>query len=349
MEALSNDKITRMESLVSGASKVVIITHTRPDGDALGSSTGLFHYLTEVCHKEASIVIPDPVPRNLSFFVPGALTDAESDPPAAEALIASADLVFCLDFNTLSRTAGLEAMVRASKAPRILVDHHLNPAAEDFDLVFSETEISSASELLYYVITAIPSVGSASGLPSESRKALMIGMTTDTNNFANSVFPTTLAMASDLLSSGVDRDGLLENLYNRYGENRYRAMGSVLSDLMKITETGVAYFVMDRKFLKKYEICEGDTEGFVNLPLGIDRVRFSIFLKEDDGFFRVSIRSRKGWSANRLARDFFNGGGHECASGGRLYVPRDVRDASGAAEYIETVTARFMREDPLTR
>jgi len=350
MNLAAADKINRLESYVSGSSRIVIVTHTHPDGDALGSSSALMSYLRQNCGKDAFVVVPDCIPSNLSFFLPeGFVIDAALNPELALRVISSSDLVFCLDFNTLSRIAGLEMAVRTSSAPRILIDHHLDPAVDDFDLVFSETEVSSASELLYHVLISIPSVGSANGLPAESRKALMVGMTTDTNNFANSVFPSTLAMASSLLESGVDRDDILSNLYNRYGENRFRAMGAVLSELMTITPDGVAYFVMDRKFLEKYNICEGDTEGFVNLPLGIDRVRISIFLKEDDGFFRVSIRSKKGWSANRLAQTFFNGGGHECASGGRLYMPKDIKNPADAVPYIEATSARFMREDPRLR
>ncbi|MDO5321375.1 MAG: DHH family phosphoesterase [Bacteroidia bacterium] len=337
------DKILRLDALLCGAGSVAIITHTHPDGDALGSTTALWHFLTASLGRKARILVPDAVAANLGFIVAeGSLTDFSASPAEAAECVASADLIVCLDLNSLSRSAGAEQAVRASKAPKILIDHHLSPACEDFDLVFSETEISSASELLYYILLALPEVGSAEKLPEEARRALMVGMTTDTNNFANSVFPTTLAMASSLLAAGVDRDDILANLYNRYGENRFRAMGAVLSDLMHITPEGVAYFIMDSDFLRKYEICEGDTEGFVNLPLGIDRVKMSVFLKEDDGYYRVSVRSKKGWSANMLARNHFNGGGHECAAGGRLYWPKDIADRKDAAEYLETVTARFM-------
>ncbi len=344
MKQFPADEILRLDALLRGAESVAIITHTHPDGDALGSTTALWHFLTATLGKKARILVPDAIASNLQFIVAeNSLLDVSADPSGAAAFIEAADLVVCLDLNVLSRSAGAEALVRSSKARRVLIDHHLSPAVEDFDLVFSETEISSASELLHYILLALPDVGTVDGIPAEARRALMVGMTTDTNNFANSVFPTTLAMASSLLAAGVDRDDILANLYNRYGENRFRAMGAVLSDLMRITPDGVAYFIMDSAFLRKYEICEGDTEGFVNLPLGIDRVKISIFLKEDDGFYRTSIRSKKGWSANMLARGHFNGGGHECAAGGRLYWPEDIAGPEEAAGYIETVTARFMR------
>lgn len=345
MKQLPADKILRLDALLRGAGSVAIITHTHPDGDALGSTTALWHFLAASLGKKARILVPDAVASNLGFIIAGgSLTDFSASPAEAAGCVASADLVVCLDLNVLSRLAGAEQAVRASGAQKVLIDHHLNPACEDFDLVFSETEISSASELLYYILLALPEVGSVEKLPEEARRALMVGMTTDTNNFANSVFPTTLAMASSLLAAGVDRDDILANLYNRYGENRFRAMGAVLSELMRITPEGVAYFIMDSDFLRKFEICEGDTEGFVNLPLGIDCVKMSVFLKEDDGYYRVSVRSKKGWSANMLAQTHFNGGGHECAAGGRLYWPEDIADRKDAADYLETVTARFMRK-----
>lgn len=344
MKQLPPDKILRLDALLRGAGSVAIITHTHPDGDALGSTTALWYFLTLTLGRKARILVPDAVASNLQFIVAeDSLLDVSADPSGAAAFIGSADLVVCLDLNVLSRTAGAEASVRSSRAAKVLIDHHLSPAVEDFDLVFSETETSSASELLHYILLALPGIGTVDNLPEGTRRALMVGMTTDTNNFANSVFPTTLAMASALLAAGVDRDDILANLYNRYGENRFRAMGAVLSELMHITPDGVAYFIMDSVFLRKFEICEGDTEGFVNLPLGIDRVRISIFLKEDDGYYRTSIRSKKGWSANMLAREHFNGGGHECAAGGRLYWPEDIAGPEEAAGYIETVTARFMR------
>ena len=172
----------------------------------------------------------------------------------------------------------------------------------------------------------------------------MTGMTTDTNNFANSVYPSTLKMASDLLATGVDRDAILNLLYNQYGENRLRLMGHIMKDLLTITPDGVAYVVLDKQTQDKYTISEGDTEGFVNMPLSIAEVRMSIFAKEDTDRIRISIRSKKGTSANQCARMFFNGGGHENAAGGRLYIPENVTGVGQIGEYIEKNTHIFLSE-----
>lgn len=188
MKQLPADKILRLDALLRGARSVAIITHTHPDGDALGSTTALWHFLTASLGKKARILVPDAIASNLGFIVAeNSLTDFSASPAEASEFVATSDLVVCLDFNALSRSAGAEQAVRASKAQKVLIDHHLNPACEEFDLVFSETEISSASELLYYILLALPFVGAVEKLPEEARRALMVGMTTDTNNFANSV------------------------------------------------------------------------------------------------------------------------------------------------------------------
>ena len=345
VKALSSDKMDALRTLLDGAEKVAVVSHTHPDGDALGSSTAMLHYLTSRYAVEAKVVLPSPFAGFLDFLdCPDVLT-AENDMAGAELAISSADLLICLDFNAFKRTDCLEPMLCASSAPKVLIDHHLNPDTGSFDLVFSETEVSSASELLYWILMGLEGSDDASVLPPATALSLLTGMTTDTNNFANSVFPTTLTMASALLASGVDRDAVLANLYNRYRENRFRAMGHVLSELMHITPEGVAYVVLRKEDQQRFDLREGETEGFVNLPLGIDRVRMSILLKEDDGHFRVSVRSMKGVSANRLASESFHGGGHVCAAGGKIFFPEDIPSPDAAVEYIENVTARFMREN----
>ena len=192
--------------------------------------------------------------------------------------------------------------------------------------------------------------GDASRIPALAAASLMTGMTTDTNNFANSVFPSTLAMASGLLAAGVNRDRILQDLYNSYRENRLRMEGYLLHENMKITPEGVAYMIVDKKLASEFNIREGETEGFVNMPLAIGKVGMSIFLKEDgEGFFRVSVRSKKGISANKCATRYFHGGGHERASGGRLFfsrtdgVPADINAPGEAESYIVRSVAEFFK------
>ena len=349
MKDINSGNICTFERMTGEAERICIVTHMKPDGDAMGSSIALYHYLRSL-GKSPKIILNDPYPSYLSFLVSEDMSDDiiifEDRPAEACAAIKESDLAICLDFNAFHRTDGLEKPLAEAKGRKILIDHHLNPARELFDLSFSETEVSSASELVYHVLMHTSAVkGDASRLGKECAEAIMTGMTTDTNNFANSVFPSTLQMASGLLAAGVDREMILDRVYNQYGENRLRLMGHMMKDLLRITSDGVAYIVLDRKTMNRYDIAEGDTEGFVNMPLSIAQVRMSILVKEDEDRVRVSIRSKKGTSANRCARRFFNGGGHENAAGGRLYIPADIEGIEEAGDYIERNTHIFLNNE----
>jgi len=344
-KAVTTEKINSLLGYLEKAGKVAVLTHTRPDGDAVGSSIGLVSALNAwYPGKEISLLYADPTPDFLDFLV------GEENPvraweneQKAFSVIAGADLVICLDLSSLQRAGRLEKAAVESSAPKILIDHHLNPAQDQFSLVFSETQISSASELLYQILLAMPqSGGKAAGLPSKTAYAVMTGMTTDTNNFANSVFPSTLSMASELLAAGVDRDYIIGKLYNECRENRVRAMAHILSEKLVVRPEGYAYIVLGKETLEMFDIREGELEGLVNVPLTIKQVRLSVYLREDDGFYRVSIRSKKGVSANRLARECYNGGGHEQAAGGKLFFPENIASRDDAASYIEK-TARLVQ------
>lgn len=350
MQDITPHNIQTLVSLIEEADKIAIVGHMKPDGDAMGSCIGMYHFLNASGKTDIHIVLPHRAPSYLDFLLDknmsGKLMTHEDKPKRAESAITESDLIICLDFNAFHRTDGLENCLRDSKGKKVLIDHHLNPDREQFTLSFSETEVSSASEFLYQILMKTPLInGDAGKLPKDAAVALMTGMTTDTNNFANSVFPSTLRMASDLIEVGVDRNMILSNLYNQYRESRMRLMGHVLKDLMTITADGVAYVVLDSKVLREYYIEDGDTEGFVNLPLSMAKVKMSLLLKEDGDRIRVSIRSKKGISANRCSQLHFNGGGHENAAGGRLYIPKDVASIEAAAAYIEEHTHIFMTQE----
>lgn len=348
MQDINSQNIQRFSNMLDTAGNIAIVTHMKPDGDAIGSSMAMYHYL-RMSGKDSKVVLPHIPQPSISFLTekyPEAVVIHETDSKGAESAILNADTIICLDFNAFHRTDALERALNQSSAIKILIDHHLNPAREAFDLIFSEQEISSASELLFHILMSTSTIGhQAHRLPEEARDALMTGMTTDTNNFGNSVYPSTLKMASELLAAGTDRDRILSLIYNRFSENRLRLLGHMMKDLLTVTGDGVAYIVLDSKTQAEYGIQEGDTEGFVNMPLSIENVIMSILLKEDDGKARVSIRSKKGTSANRCAMLHFNGGGHENAAGGRLRIPEDIRNISEAAAYIESHTHTFIKNE----
>lgn len=349
MKDINSGNISMFETMIGDARTISIVTHMKPDGDAMGSCMAMYHFLKSM-GKNPKVILNDPYPAYLSFLVSEETADdicifADNPEKTSEEIIGS-DLVICLDFNAFHRADRLEGPLADARGKKMLIDHHLNPAREMFDLSFSETGISSASELLYHILMATDSIsGNASKLGKGCMEALLTGMTTDTNNFANSVYPSTLRMASSLLEAGTDRDAILNRLYNQFSENRLRIMGHMMKDLLTITPDGVAYIVLDRKTQTDYGIAEGDTEGFVNMPLSIADVRMSFLIKEDEERIRVSIRSKKGTSANMCAREWFNGGGHENAAGGRLYVPEDIAGIEDAGAYIEEKTHLFLNKD----
>ena len=344
MKDITPDNIETFARLIEEARHPVIVTHAKPDGDAIGSSVAMFHFLGLCGKDDRLLVLNDNCPRFLGFIretVPQeALIIREEKQQKALEAIEKADLIICLDFHAFHRTGGLEMPLAESKAKKILIDHHLDPDRSLYNLSFSKNDISSASEFVFWILMATPQInGNAQNLPLACATALMTGMTTDTNNFGNSVYPSTLAMASDLLSAGVDRDMILQKINQEHSESRLRLKGFMLKDLMKVTKDGVAYMVLDKKAQYGYKMQEGDTEGFVNEPLSIGKVRMSIFAREDSGEVRISIRSKRGTSANKCAKLFFNGGGHENAAGGKLFMP-----ISEVEEYIETHAHIYMTE-----
>jgi phosphoesterase RecJ-like protein len=338
---IETEGIRRLDDLLESGGTVTVTAHTHPDGDALGSVSALVSYLRECRGKDAVAVLPDSPAPTVRPIVPDSvpLLCHDTEPDACLARIAASDLVVMLDGNGFSRTEGLQEAFDASPAPKVLIDHHVGPESASFDVVFSTPDVSSASELLYYVLLELPDIGGdARRLPAAAARALLTGMTTDTNNFANSVYPGTFRMAADLVAAGVDRDAVLADLYNRYRENRVRVMGYLQYEDMRITPEGLAYIIATRDILDRFGVDEGETEGLVNVPLTIDRVKMSILLKEEKDHFRVSIRSKKGWSARECAVRHFHGGGHENASGGKLRWPGDIAGPEAAAAYLEQVS-----------
>lgn len=348
MKSIGQD-IAAFQALLGKSSRIVTVTHTHPDGDAAGSSLGISAFLRSLGKKVTSL-FPTRIPDTLSFMREGTpqefILEADINPEACEEAIKTADLVICLDFNAFSRIDSLEKALEQSKASKALIDHHPLADASEYDAVFSETEISSASELVFWVIMSTDYVnGDAKKLPLLCSTLLMTGMTTDTNNFGNSTYPSTLEMASKLLDAGVDREGILGKLLQNGSENRLRLMGEMLLNRMKLTSNGVSYMILRQSDIEKFGITEGDTEGFVNLPLGIAEVRLSLFLREDGDHFRVSVRSKRGTSAQKMAATYFNGGGHVQASGGKVFIGREIESAEMVEEYVRKVAYEYLEKN----
>lgn len=301
------------------AEKIIIVTHISPDGDALGSSLGLLHFL-ETQGKEVHIVVPNAFPDFLRWM-PGAKDIIRYDKYAefADGLIGAADVVCCLDFNALSRIDRVAVPVAASKAKKVLVDHHLNP--ENFcDVIISHPDISSTSELVFRLICRM---GYFDDISFEGAECIYTGMMTDTGGFTyNSNNREIYFIIGELLSKGIDKDEIYRKVFYTYSEDRLRLMGYVLYEKMQVFHSFRSSLIcLTRNDQKKFHFSKGDSEGFVNIPLQIKDVCFSVFLREDTekDMIKVSLRSVGAFPCNKVAAEFFNGGGHLNASGGEFY------------------------------
>jgi len=336
---ITDSKLKEFRQMMDGAERITVLGHTHPDGDAIGSTTALCVCLRDILGKSPVLIFPDTPADNLLFIPDSGIPCICADKSPSEALsaIEGSDTIILLDCRSFSRIEQLGDPCRAASARKILIDHHPDPQEDEFNLVFSTPDISSASELLYWILTGI--FGRA--LPEKAREAILTGMTTDTNNFANSVFPSTMQMASELIADGTDRDKILNLIYNCYRENRIRLMGYMQCNEMRLLPEGVAYMVLTKDIQERFGYREGETEGLVNVPLAIGTVRMSILATEKDGLFRISVRSKKGTSAQNLAVRFFRGGGHENAAGGKIILGEDVPSAALVPSYIENSVKTF--------
>lgn len=312
--------LDKFRAILEPCSNIVLVGHVNPDGDSIGSLTGMMGYLGTTGRK-ATAVVPNRYPDFLSFLDPqGQILPYSDSREEVEAALSGADLIICMDFNSLKRIDSLGDAIASCSVPKVLIDHHPQPDAI-FDLVYSYPKYSSTCELAYWIIRELLQE-SGKQLPLHAATALYTGMMTDTNNFANSVLPSTFMMAGELMEAGVDKGWVQRMVFGGYSEERMRLMGHMLLENMKIIpQYNAAVMVLTREIKEKFNFTDGDSEGFVNLALNIRSVKISALFTEGDEFIRVSLRSKDDFSVNRLSRAFFNGGGHERAAGGRLYIP----------------------------
>ena len=316
--AISESSISYLTKLLEEKSDVLITTHYNPDGDAIGSSLALYHFLASR-GIQSKVLIPNELPSFLQWM-PGskeALIYIEN-PEAGNAMLASADLIFCMDYNGLGRVKLFTDQLRAANATRILIDHHIQPENE-FDLTFSEVGVSSTSELLYQIIGE---AGLIDGITKEMAECFFVGIMTDTGSFSFACNrPETFVIASELIRTGMDVERVHRMVYDTYSESRMRLLGHCLGSNMKVMpEFATAYIWLTLEDLEKYEYQQGDTEGVVNYALSIQNVAVAALFTERGDRVRVSLRSKGEFSVNEFARAHFNGGGHRNAAGGDVFM-----------------------------
>ena len=320
--------MTSFQAYVDNATVVAILTHQSPDGDAMGSSLAIYHYIKSL-GKEARVIVPNAFPDFLAWM-PGAETILLYDiqKAQADAYLEVASLVICTDFNAPSRIGALGDKMLSLTCPKVMIDHHLHPS--DFaDFIVSVPEASSTCELVCELLTTLNSQ-----LSTPIAQCLYTGLMTDTGNFSyNSNRPQIYPMIASLIEAGVDKDAIYNAVFNQYSVDRMKLVGYCLYQKMRVfPEHHAALIYLNRKELYRFNFQKGDAEGIVNMPLQSTDIHYSVFMREDkttpdemeknSGIktkIKLSFRSQGDRPVNVFASEVFNGGGHANAAGGEYY------------------------------
>lgn len=321
---MTDGECSKLRSLIDGAENIVVCCHVSPDGDAVGSILGWTEVL-KLMGKEPLMVVPDQYPDYLQWL-PNTEKIVRYDKRSdyVDMVLKIADLVFCMDFNTFSRTDAMADVLKNCQAPVVLIDHHLDPNIR-CEICVSHPEMSSTCELVFRVAWQM---GVFERLGRHFAAAVYCGMMTDTGGFTyNSSSPDIYFIISQLLTKRINKDKIYRNVFHNYSESRLRLVGHVLCNRLVVdAERHAAYYTLSREDQKAFHFVKGDSEGIVNMPLQIKGLRLSISLREDtskDHVINVSLRSVDDFPCNSMAADFFNGGGHLNASGGKLHGTLD--------------------------
>jgi len=295
--------------------KAVITAHQKPDGDAMGSTLGLYHFLKQLGH-EVTVVSPTNWAPFLNWM-PGVdqVIDFEANKKEASQIVADADYVFCLDFNILHRTKHLEPIIRDSKALKILIDHHQQPDTPSFAYGISDVKMSSTCEMVYDFIVQS---GHSNLINLDIATCLYTGLMTDTGSFR---FPSTTAsvhkIVAHLKELGLQHAKIHENIYDNSTEGRLKFMGNAFLNRMTVLpELKTAIMAIPKSDIYKFELKTGDTEGLVNYLLSIEGIKFAAILIDREEERKWSFRSKGNFDVNIFARTHFEGGGHANAAGG---------------------------------
>lgn len=305
-----------LSQLLNQPRKIIITTHHKPDGDAMGSSLGLYNYLIQQGHH-VQVIAPTDYPEFLAWM-PGneeVIIYTEQTEKSAE-LIANAEIVFCLDFNNLTRINEMGELVRQSSAVKVMIDHHLEP--EDFDdYRYWNINACAAAQLVYSFI--VEELQRPDLINADVATCLYTGIMTDSASFR---LPNTTAavhrIVANLIEAGAVNWRIHELIYSNSSENRLRFLGHCLSNKMEILhEYNTAIISVTREELKKYDTNTGDTEGIVNYALAIAGIRLAAFVVERTDLVKLSLRSKGEFPANEICKKYFKGGGHRNAAGGQ--------------------------------
>ncbi len=336
LEKITKEFIHATSSVIMQAKRIIILSHKNPDGDAIGSGLGMFHFLKDL-NKEVTFIVPNQLPIYLNWMKGyDEIMEYEKHKEAGREIIKSADAVIMVDFNHRSRLSETGDYVIPLKVPKILIDHHPNPE-EIAEFIYSRTSSSSSAEMVFEFISQVFGINYISKTVAE---CLFVGIMTDTGSFSyNSSEPFTFEVVGHLLKKGIDKDFITDKVYNNFSEFRLRLMGHAVNKRMVvIPEMKSAYIYLTKQDMLDYQFESGDTEGFVNYPLSIRGIVFSAIFIEKDDYTKCSFRSKGNFPANKVAKDHFNGGGHMNAAGGE-----SKNLLKEAIEHFELVLPQYVK------
>lgn len=310
-------QIPEIKALLSSPKNIVIVPHRNPDGDAMGSTLGLYLYLKFYNHN-AVVIAPNDYPDFLNWL-PGddTVLKYETQQDLCNALIEKADLIFTLDFNAFHRAGHQMAEVlEPSSATKIMIDHHQQP--DDYaKYTYSDVSMSSTCEMVYNFIELL---GDADKIDAEIATCLYVGIMTDTGSFR---FPATTSrtheVIGNLIEKGAENSEIHNHIYDTNSYSRLQLLGRAMQNLKVIPELRTAYITLSQDELDEFNFKKGDTEGFVNYALSLKGIIFAAMFTESkqDQIIKISLRSKGEFSVNEFSRAHFHGGGHTNAAGGR--------------------------------
>ncbi len=313
---MKKNEIAEIQTLLSTKKTIVIVPHKNPDGDAIGSTLGLYHYLKQQNHN-VQVITPNDYPDFLKW-VPGQETILKYDlqTEASNDIIKKADLIFTLDFNAFHRTGLMAPILEASSSVKILIDHHQEP--DNYaTYMYSDVSMSSTCEMVYNFIEML---GDVDLIDETITTCLYLGIMTDSGSFR---FPSTTSrthrVVANLIDKGAKNASIHNNVYDTNSYNRLQLLGCALTNLKVLPDLKTAYITLSQSELQKFDYRKGDTEGVVNYALSLKDIVFAAIFIEDkqEGIVKISLRSKGSFSVNEFSRAHFNGGGHNNAAGGR--------------------------------
>lgn len=305
----------QFDAIIQSHKRIVVVSHINPDGDAIGSSLAMGFFLKKL-GLDTRVIVPNEFPGFLSWM-PGA-TDIlvyEKHQEKVQEWMSSVDCIIIQDFNSLTRCGMLKEEIEKASATRILIDHHREPDMSQFAFGWSETNVSSASELVAEIVFHYGMEYVDTNIATD----LLVGIMTDSGCFAHSVFHSrTFEIVGALVEKSASYNEIHRLVYDNFSEGRLRLLGYAINKMEILDDFSVAIIPLKKSELEMFDYHVGDTEGIVNYPLSIKRIKMSVLLTERQGQIRLSFRSKGDFSVHELSNKHFGGGGHTNAAGGSI-------------------------------